>query len=728
VSNAPLLPALLQQYFGFSAFRPLQQEIIHDALAGKDVLALLPTGGGKSLCFQLTALARPGLTIVVSPLIALMKDQVDALLASGISATFLNSTLAAGEARERFQNLERGTYKLLYVAPERLMIASFLDSLQRWNVSLFAIDEAHCISEWGHDFRPEYRQLATLRDRFPTTPVMALTATATERVRQDIAAQLNLRSPKFYVASFNRPNLKYAVSPKTGAYEQILDFIRKRSEESGIIYCQSRKGAESLAQKLREDRIAAAPYHAGMESPDRARQQDAFLRDDVRVMCATIAFGMGINKPNVRYVIHYDLPKNIESYYQETGRAGRDGLPSDCLLLFSAGDRVKYERFIDEKPPEEREAARAQLELMVHYAEDSACRRKYLLEYFGETLALDNCGSCDNCLSPRESWDATTAAQKFISCVYRIREKSGFGVGVGHVAEVLTGGQSEKILKWGHDSLSTYSIGKEHSRQEWTGIGRELVRLGLLRQNAERFNVLELTEDGRTALKTRRQILLTRAMTAPELSTTRAGTIECDEALFAKLRELRKRLADERRVPAYIVFSDVALRFMARDYPKNEHEMRRVPGVGERKYEEFGEIFLNAIGDYLKANPHLAAAPKPTPPPNAARPTRTVNDTTGETLRLLEQGKSVDEIAQFRDLTPGTIYQHIVTAIESGRLRDVNQFFDAAAREEIKGAFEKLGPANLTGIFELLSAKYSYGQLRVFRALDQVQNLPSGSA
>jgi ATP-dependent DNA helicase RecQ len=379
------LRALLKQYFGFDSFRPLQEEIITDALADRDVFAVLPTGGGKSLCFQLPALARDGLTVVVSPLIALMKDQVDALQTACVPATFLNSSLAAGESRPRLRGLHNGEFRLLYVAPERLMLSGFLDDLKRWQVNLFAIDEAHCISEWGHDFRPEYRQLATLREQFAGVPMMALTATATERVRGDIVRQLHLRDPRVYIASFNRPNLIYRVSGKAGAYRQILDFVRARPRESGIIYCQARKTADSLAARLTADGVASLPYHAGLTSGERTRNQEAFLRDEIRVVCATIAFGMGINKPDVRFVIHHDLPKNIEGYYQETGRAGRDGLPSECLLLFSPGDRVKYSRFIDEKPDaREREIAREQLEQIVHYAECATCRRAELLGYFGE--------------------------------------------------------------------------------------------------------------------------------------------------------------------------------------------------------------------------------------------------------------------------------------------------------------------------------------------------------
>ena len=599
----PSLTPLLKQYFGFTSFRPLQEEIIRDALAGKDVFALLPTGGGKSLCFQLPALVRDGLTVVVSPLIALMKDQVDALQASGIAATFLNSSLGAEESRKRLRGLHNGEYRLLYAAPERLMLSGFLADLQRWNVKLIAVDEAHCISEWGHDFRPEYRQIASLRELFPKVPFMALTATATGRVREDIVNHLKLREPSAFVASFNRPNLTYRVVPKNKPYDQLLHFLRDRPKDGGIVYCQSRKTAERVAANLTEDGIKARPYHAGLTPKERSENQDLFLRDNVRVVCATIAFGMGINKPNVRFVVHYDLPKNIESYYQETGRAGRDGLPSECVLLFSAGDVVKQTRFIDEKPdPKEQKIAREQLQQMVHYAECAACRRAELLRYFGEERAEENCEGCDNCLSPRATFDGTVAAQKFLSCVYRIREKNGFGAGLNHVVEVLTGADTEKIRKWDHTKLSTYGIGREHSRPEWAMIGRELVRLGFLRQTTDKFSVLELTAAGGEMLKTRQKITLTKPAVAPQTQAHHVGEITCDEALFERLRALRKTLADERDVPAYIVFSDVALRQMARNYPTNEKEFTRISGVGEKKLREFGETFLGEITAHLQSN------------------------------------------------------------------------------------------------------------------------------
>lgn len=597
--------AHLKRNFGFASFRPLQREIIRATLEGHDVFALLPTGGGKSLCFQLPGLIRPGLTVVVSPLIALMKDQVDALQASGIAATFLNSSLGAAESRLRLRGLHQGQYRLLYAAPERLMLAGLLDNLAGWKVNLIAIDEAHCISEWGHDFRPEYRQLSRLRELFPATPIMALTATATTRVREDIVAQLKLRAPQCFVASFNRPNLTYRVMAKARPASQVLTFLRARPRESGIIYCHSRKGAEKLAAHLSENKIPARAYHAGLSAKERGENQELFLRDEVRIICATIAFGMGINKPNVRFVIHYDLPKNIEGYYQETGRAGRDGLPGDCLLLFSAGDVVKQQRFIEEKQPDEQRIAREQLQQIVHYAESAGCRRSELLRYFGETFAPGNCGACDNCLKPRETFDGTIAAQKFLSCVYRIRQKTGFGFGLNHVVEVLTGADSEPIRARGHDQLSTYGIGAEHSRPQWQAIGRELVRLGYLTQNPERFNVLDLTDAGREVLRDRKPVTLTSPLLAPAEpeKNRRQGEISCDEELFERLRQLRKKLADQRNVPAYIVFSDVALRQMARYYPATGGQFTRISGVGEKKLAEFGPDFLAEIAAHLQTRP-----------------------------------------------------------------------------------------------------------------------------
>jgi ATP-dependent DNA helicase RecQ len=595
------LRAVLKQFFGFTSFRPLQEEIILDALAGRDVFALLPTGGGKSLCFQLPALLRPGLTVVVSPLIALMKDQVDALRAAGIDATYLNSSLNADEQRTRMSGLRLGEFRLLYVAPERLLMSGSISELQRCQINLLAIDEAHCISEWGHDFRPEYRQLANLRAAFPEAPMMALTATATERVRGDILQQLQLRNPRCYVASFNRPNLTYRVIPKHEAQDQVAEYLRARPADSGIIYCQARRTADSLARDLAQAKIPARAYHAGLSAAERARHHELFLRDEIRVVCATIAFGMGINKPNVRFVLHYDVPKNIEGYYQETGRAGRDGLPSECLLLFGAGDIVKYSRFIEEKPAQEQMVAREQLRRMAAYAESTECRRRILLRYFGEHLEGDNCGNCDNCLTPREAYDSTIPAQKMLSCVYRIHEKSGFDFGANHVVQVLLGADTEAIRKWHHNTLSTYAVGAELARAEWFHIAREMVRLGYLKEvQRDRFTVIHLTPDGLSVLKERKTIELTRLPKTPVRSRREAAW---DETLYARLAALRKRLADEQRLPPHVILPDVALQEMSGQYPRSERELAGITGLGERKLRDFGGLFLEEITDYLRQNP-----------------------------------------------------------------------------------------------------------------------------
>jgi ATP-dependent DNA helicase RecQ len=705
----------LKTHFGYDQFRPLQHDIISDTLAGRDVFALMPTGGGKSLCFQLPAMMREGLTIVVSPLISLMKDQVDALQTSGIPATSLNSTLDRKDALERWGGLHRGEYRMLYVAPERLMLDVFLERALNWNIAQFAIDEAHCISEWGHDFRPEYRELKKLRTHFPDVPMMALTATATERVRSDIVKQLKLREPRCYVASFNRPNLAYRVVPKTAPYEQLLEFIRSRPNDSGIVYCASRKSAESLARNLNEDNVSAKPYHAGLTAAERTRNQEAFLRDDVRVITATIAFGMGINKPNVRFVVHYDLPKNLESYYQETGRAGRDGLPSECVLLFSASDVAKQLHFIDEKSGSDARIARAQLQQMVHYAETRECRRATLLRYFGEEFTKPSCEGCDNCLTPRETFDGTIPAQKFLSCVHRIHEKSGFGFGLNHIVDILRGADTEAIRLRAHNELSTYGIGRELKREAWQAIGRELLRLGLVECTPGKFATLALTRTGREALRNRTPITLTKQIEVVARSErARTGTIECDEALFECLRSLRRKLADERDVPAYVIFSDVSLREMAKNYPTTATEFRRIPGVGEQKLKDFADAFLGEIKSYLAVHPRRTFSDELSPlrPPPRTR----LNDSQRETLRRFRNGESVEDICRARGFVRSTIYDHLATAIECGKLTERARFFTPAQEKELAAAFQQNRQATLTDIAGLLGGKYDIGALRVFRA------------
>jgi ATP-dependent DNA helicase RecQ len=602
-ASAVMLDDALNRYFGYQTFLPLQREIAEATLAGRDALALLPTGGGKSLCYQLPALLEDGLTLVVSPLIALMKDQVDALEANGIRATFLNSSIDSSTAAQRLDALDRGEYRLLYVAPERLVLPGFLAGLQRWDLRRIAVDEAHCVSEWGHDFRPEYRRIASVRTLHPTVPILALTATATARVRDDIERFLDLRDPQRFVGSFNRPNLRYSVLPKRSAGGQLVPWVRDRARESGIVYAQSRDTVERLARELSASGISALPYHAGLSPRERSRNQELFIRDEVSVICATIAFGMGINKPNVRYVIHYDVPKNLEGYYQETGRAGRDGLPSECVLFLSGGDASK-QRFFIRQIADEKERAQAErlLRQMLDFAGTPVCRRAHLLRYFGELQVAETCGNCDNCLQPVEQIDGTLLAAKLLSCIYRVREHRGFSTGAQHVIDVLRGEQTEKVLSWSHERLSTFGIGKDTSKEQWTAVLSELMRTGCVEEGEHRTVVL--TDEGRQALKERRTFLfaMPRAIERKKRRGRKGVATDDvatgDEGLFDQLRALRKELADEKGVPPYVVFSDATLREMTAIRPSTLDAFRQVTGVGDVKLERYGEVFLKAIRSY----------------------------------------------------------------------------------------------------------------------------------
>lgn len=721
------LASLLKQTFGYDSFRPLQQEIMQATLGGQDVVAVLPTGAGKSLCFQLPALAREGLTLVISPLIALMKDQVDALTASGVAATFLNSSIQGSEAQRRRSGLENGFYKLLYAAPERVMLDGFISDLQRWNVTAVAVDEAHCISEWGHDFRPEYRMLAQLRDKLPGVPFLALTATATERVRGDIIRQLHLREPAFFLASFNRPNLSYTILPKAKAVRQVYEFVRQRPGEAGIVYAQSRRSAESLAAALVAEGVRAVAYHAGLQPEERAANQEAFLRDEARVVCATVAFGMGINKPDVRYVIHADLPKNIEGYYQETGRAGRDGLPSECVLLYSRGDLARNLKFLEEMTDEQAaEIAARQMRMMADFAEKNECRRVALLGYFGEAWPGDNCGGCDICLQPRESWDATLQAQKLMSCIFRIRQKSGFSTGLNHVVEVLAGANTERIRKWFHDQLTTYGIGKDTPREEWTALGRQLIQLGYIEATQDAFQTLTLSRTGLAALMNRTPVMLTRVPGAVSggastARVARAGSIACDEELFVELRALRKTLADERGVPPYIIFGDIPLRHMSRRYPRTERDFLAIPGVGSQKLADFGALFMGAITKWLETHEErIFAEEAPPPPPPKMKSEDGLGGTVLETLRLHRQGHSVEKIAALRSLVTSTIHSHLAQAIRLGELRaEPRDYFSAGEEAEIRAAAAEHGLESLGKLKEALGDRFDYPVLNYFRAFEQ---------
>jgi ATP-dependent DNA helicase RecQ len=614
--SSPDLAAALKRQFGFDSFRPGQEAIVHDALAARDVLAIMPTGGGKSLCFQLPAVLQQGVTLVVSPLIALMQDQVRLLDDNGIAATFINSSLAGHEVSARIAALCRGDYKLVYLAPERLLQSEFLAGVlprvhEAVGIASFVIDEAHCVSEWGHDFRPEYRQLSVLRAKYPRVPVLAFTATATPRVRSDIIGQLGLRSAAIHVASFNRPNLFYAVKPRgKDSYADLLVRAR-RADAAGIVYCLSRKRVDELAARLQADGITALPYHAGLEADARRRNQDAFIRDRAQVMVATIAFGMGINKPDVRWVVHYDLPRTLEGYYQESGRAGRDGDPADCVLYFAAGDIGMAEFLIQQKVDpvsgapleDEQRIARQQLRQVLNYAESTECRRAIQLRYFGEDYS-GPCQACDNCCEPRALLDRTVEAQQFLSCVARLAQRRE-RFGVAYIVEILRGGESQRLIDNGHASLSVYGIGKHHSADTWRAIARALLHQGLVSETQDGYPVLSLNPLSREVLRGERVVRI--AATAPRKRAAKASAAaravpeDVDAGLFASLRALRRQLADQAGVPPYVVFHDATLREMAQRQPTTIEQFATIPGVGQAKLARYAEPFLETLRRHAAA-------------------------------------------------------------------------------------------------------------------------------
>ena len=710
---------ILKHQFGFDSFRMNQQAAIECVLNRKDCLVLMPTGGGKSLCYQIPALMGDGLTVVISPLIALMKDQVDALRNNGVEAAFLNSTQTSREQTEIFQAVRRGDLKLLYVAPERLLQSGdqFIEFLKDIKISLFAIDEAHCISSWGHDFRPEYMQLAKLKQHFSNVPLIALTATADKLVRKDIVERLRLTNYGLFVSSFNRPNIFYTVEPKRNSYSQLLDYLEKRKNESGIIYCLSRNSTENLAQDLRDEGFDALPYHAGLDKEKRDKHQELFLKDEVKIIVATIAFGMGIDKSNVRFVVHLDLPKNIESYYQETGRAGRDGLQSDALLFFSWGDVVKLKGFAEvEGNKSQSEIMLRKLNTMGEFGDLKTCRRKFLLNYFSEEATIEKCGNCDNCNKVFETFDGTIIAQKALSAVARTNQR----MGLGYLVDFLRGSQSQKIWE-SHKQLKTYGVGADISKNNWFDYFKDLIAQGFLAQSDGQFPTIVLTEKSEDVLKGKTKVELYKVTVKEEKKTSLVSAVSHDylQDLFDELKKVRTTFARTENVPPYVVFSDATLVEMATFLPLDEDEMRKISGVGDLKLQKYGADFLEVIADYCDLNNLQSRIElKSSKREPKSRPKRNADgiDTYNATLDMFNSGLSIAEIAEARQLAKSTIETHLVRFIGSGEV-NLEDLVATEKVEPIKTAIIKFNSGGAVApVKEFLGEDYSYGEIRAVMA------------
>ncbi len=710
--NTGMIQSQLKQIFGYDNFRPLQAEIIQNVLNKQDSLAVMPTGSGKSLCYQLPALEFPGLTVVVSPLISLMEDQVMQLRALGVTAVFLNSTLDPITYDWTADQIRSGEAKLLYAAPETLVQPRTLALLDQCNVDCLTIDEAHCISEWGHDFRPEYRQLVAVRRRLPQAVCLTVTATATERVRQDIKSSLDIAEAHEFLASFDRDNLHLVVEPKTDGLAQTISFLQGHPDESGIIYCSTRKQVDFLASELARRGWSALPYHAGLDDATRRHNQQQFIRDDVPIMVATIAFGMGINKPNVRFILHYDLPKNLESYYQQIGRAGRDGLPADCLLLFSYSDVQTINYFISQQEPSQQAGGRARLEAMLGFVETNVCRRRPVLSYFGETYQKENCELCDNCTTEAgDLVDLTIPAQKFLSCVKR----TGEFFGLNHIIDVLRGSQSQKVLSRGHDKLSTYNIGGEFSKKEWQYLARQFIQAGLMVQDMEHGS-LKLTPKAYAVFKGEpvRGTLPDKPQAAPSAT----AYANYDQGLFQQLRQTRKALADEAGVPPYVIFSDRALVEMATYFPQSRASFGTMYGVGAAKLANFADIFLPIIQNYCVENGveeivKTAVSPKKSSSSSAG-------GRSAEVLNLYNNGRSLPELCQQYNVKRSTILGHLWKAVLAGEtLRDSSLLahcdLPPDQQQQALAAFAEHGTEYLRPVYLALNETVDYEELHLLR-------------
>ena len=720
---------LLKQVFGYDDFRPLQAEVMGNVLGRRDTLAIMPTGSGKSLCYQIPGLIFPGLTVVVSPLISLMQDQVEALRDSDVAAAYLNSSLARHEYDFVVEQVRHGRVKLLYVAPETLLLPATLSLLDACQVDCLTIDEAHCISQWGHDFRPEYRQIIDVRRRLPGAVCIAVTATATPRVQADIKQSLGFGESDTFLASFDRPNLFLGVQPRQDGPGQVLSFIEDHKEQSGIIYCSTRKEVDSLTALLQRRGVSALPYHAGLDSHTRAQNQRSFVRDQVSVMVATVAFGMGIDKPDVRFVIHYSLPKDMESYYQQIGRAGRDGLRADCLLLFNYADLRTIRFFIDQQSPAERQGANVRLSAMVGFGETDECRRNPLLGYFGEiyTAGQDDdgdgsgCAMCDNCTAEeREQVDLTVPAQKFLSCVYRTKQRFG----MAHIIDVLRGSRAKKILQFQHDQLSTYNIGAEFSKQEWSYLARLFIQKGLLDQDITHGS-LSLTDKGWAVLRSEEKVM-GALQPREEATSTITETVDHDTALFQQLRALRRELADDAGLPPYMVFGDRSLMEMAAYFPHSRESFLQMHGVGQAKAERYADPFLAAIQTYCAEN-DLAEKPKSAStgvagvaPLRRNSGSASTGSRTHEIAAAFDEGQTIAQIAQETGVAPRTVVSHLWKYLQAGHTLNPANFrreskLDAAVQQKVLAAFAEHGPDFLRPVYDALGETVDWDDLHIMR-------------